>query len=57
MNWSTEKVEKVEKSERRKPYESPKLLVYGNLAEMTRMRGRHGNPDGGKTTGKRHTGA
>lgn len=57
MNWSTEKVEKVEKSERKKPYESPKLLVYGNLAEMTRKRGRHGNLDGGKMAGMRHTGA
>jgi len=49
MNRSTEKVEKLEKLEGKKPYESPKLLVYGSLAEMTLKHGRHGKPDvGGK---------
>jgi hypothetical protein len=27
--------EKVEKLEKKKPYEAPKLLIYGSLAEMT----------------------
>lgn len=41
----------------KKPYQAPKLLVYGNLIEMTKAKGRHGNPDG-KTTGlRRQTGA
>jgi hypothetical protein len=29
----------------KKPYEAPKLLVYGKLAEMTKTLGRHGSPD------------
>jgi hypothetical protein len=32
----------------KKPYQSPKLLIYGNLAEMTLTKGRKGAPDGGK---------
>jgi hypothetical protein len=32
----------------KKPYQSPKLLIYGNLTEMTLTRGRKGNPDGGR---------
>jgi hypothetical protein len=41
---------------KKKPYQSPKLLVYGDLAQMTQSRGKASNPDG-KTTGtKRRTG-
>ena len=33
----------------KKPYQPPKLLVYGNLTEMTlAMAGSKGNLDGGK---------
>jgi hypothetical protein len=32
----------------KKPYQSPKLLIYGNLTEMTLHNGRKGAPDGGK---------
>jgi hypothetical protein len=32
----------------KKPYQSPKLLVYGNLTEMTLTAGRSGAKDGGK---------
>lgn len=47
MNPSAEKVEKFEKLGTKKPYESPKLLVYGSLAEMTRKMGPRGKMDGG----------
>ncbi len=30
----------------KKPYQTPKLLVYGDLAEMTRTTGMAGNRDG-----------
>jgi len=30
----------------RKPYQPPKLLVYGNLAEMTKTLGNKGRRDG-----------
>ncbi len=30
----------------KKPYQTPKLLVYGDLAEMTRTTGKLGNRDG-----------
>lgn len=41
----------------KKPYQAPKLLVYGNLIEMTQARGFRSKPDG-KTTGlRRKTGA
>jgi hypothetical protein len=52
MNPSAEKVEKFKKLGTKKPYESPKLLVYGSLAEMTRKTGSHGKPDGGKNVHK-----
>jgi hypothetical protein len=32
----------------KKPYQSPKLLIYGNLTEMTLKNGRKGAPDGGR---------
>lgn len=37
----------------KKPYEPPKLLVYGDLAEMTKSTGRKGNPDGGVAPDRR----
>jgi hypothetical protein len=40
----------------KKPYQPPKLHVYGNLAEMTKARGTKGNPDGGIRPRKRRTG-
>lgn len=40
----------------RKPYQSPKLLVYGDLTEMTKAVGTGGKLDGGKKLGKRRTG-
>jgi hypothetical protein len=46
-----------ESSAKKKPYESPKLLVYGNLMEMTRARGKSGRLDGGRTDDRRRTGA
>jgi len=40
----------------KKPYHPPKLLVYGNLTEMTLAKaGMKGNLDGGMTTGFRKT--
>jgi len=40
----------------KKPYEPPKLLVYGNLAEMTKAKGVVGKADGGVVRRKRNTG-
>jgi hypothetical protein len=40
----------------RKPYQPPKLLVYGDLKEMTLARGIHGQRDGGGR-GANRTGA
>jgi len=41
----------------KKPYQPPKLLVYGNLTEMTlTMAGMKGHLDGGMTIGFRKTG-
>jgi hypothetical protein len=40
----------------KKPYEPPKLLVYGDLREMTKAHGRTGKPDGGSNPLKRRTG-
>lgn len=40
----------------KKPYQAPKLLVYGNLTEMTLTMGRKkGNLDGGKILNMRKT--
>jgi hypothetical protein len=41
---------------KKKPYESPKLLVYGNLTQMTRRSGQHGHLDGGKLANFKRTG-
>jgi hypothetical protein len=41
----------------KKPYQAPKLFVYGNLTEMTlTMAGKKGNLDGSKNLNKRMTG-
>lgn len=40
----------------KKPYQPPKLLVYGNLTEMTlTMSGKKGNLDGSKSLTMRKT--
>jgi hypothetical protein len=39
----------------KKPYQAPKLLVYGNLTEMTLTTGNMASLDGSKTTGMRKT--
>jgi len=39
----------------KKPYQPPKLLVYGNLTEMTLSKSNMGNLDGNKTVGMRKT--
>ncbi len=40
----------------KKPYQSPKLLVYGDLTQMTKATGNSGRPDGGKKLGKLRSG-
>jgi len=40
----------------KKPYEPPKLSVYGNLTEMTKSTGSLGKKDGGAKAGHRKTG-
>jgi hypothetical protein len=40
----------------KKPYEAPKLLIYGNLTEMTKAAGSMHNLDGGLMAGMRKTG-
>jgi hypothetical protein len=39
----------------KKPYQAPKLLVYGNLTEMTQAVGNVKNLDGGLMAGMRKT--
>jgi hypothetical protein len=51
MNRPSEKPEK-----KKKPYQSPKLLVYGNLTEMTQAAGRKARSDGGRVGTSRFTG-
>lgn len=46
-----------EKLAKKKPYQPPKLLVYGNLTELTKAKGQPGYPDGGRVGTKRYTGA
>jgi len=41
----------------KKPYQSPKLLVYGDLTQMTKAGGNRGRADGGKGLNKRSGGA
>jgi hypothetical protein len=40
----------------KKPYQPPKLLVYGDLAEMTRAAGTVSKTDGGTKPRMRRTG-
>ena len=40
----------------KKPYQSPKLLVYGDLKDMTKALGTKGNVDGGHAARKNRTG-
>jgi hypothetical protein len=41
---------------KKKPYQSPKLLIYGSLAQMTQQGGVSGKPDGGKKFRSTRTG-
>ncbi len=41
----------------KKPYQSPKLLVYGDLTQMTKSKAIGGRPDPATTGLKRRTGA
>jgi hypothetical protein len=41
----------------KKPYQSPKLLVYGDLAQMTKSHAHGGRADAAKTGLNRRTGA
>jgi len=50
MNRSSEQAEK------KKPYQAPKLLVYGKLTDMTKTKGKTGKPDGGRHGLNRYTG-
>ena len=47
----------TEKQTEKKPYQPPKLLVYGDLTQLTQARGAKGHLDGGTRLGKRRTGA
>lgn len=40
----------------KKPYQTPKLLAYGDLTEMTLAMGNMGKLDGGAIKGMRRTG-
>jgi hypothetical protein len=40
----------------KKPYQSPKLLVYGDLTQMTQAAGKKSRPDGGRSDDMRRTG-
>ena len=40
----------------KKPYQAPKLLIYGNLTAMTQAAGNKANADGGLMAGMRKTG-
>lgn len=40
----------------KKPYEPPKLIVYGSLAEMTLSAGGRGQPDHGRLPRHQQTG-
>jgi hypothetical protein len=46
----------LSKKRAKKPYQSPKLLIYGNLTQMTNSVGAKGHMDGGTQFGKRRTG-
>jgi hypothetical protein len=40
----------------KKPYQAPKLLIYGNLTEMTQARSTRGKTDGATRGLRRRTG-
>ncbi len=40
----------------KKLYQPPKLLVYGDLTQMTKATGKTGRVDGGKKAGKTRSG-
>jgi len=40
----------------KKPYEPPKLLIYGDLNEMTQQKGKSGKKDGGTKLLHKQTG-
>jgi len=41
---------------KKKPYQPPKLLVYGDLIQMTKVTKKAGKPDGATTGANRRTG-
>jgi len=41
----------------KKPYQPPKLFVYGSLIEMTQARSNRGGTDSAKSGARRKTGA
>jgi hypothetical protein len=45
-----------QETEKKKPYEPPKLIVYGNLTEMTLTSGTRGKSDHGVKPGHFATG-
>jgi hypothetical protein len=45
-----------EEASAKKPYQAPKLLVYGNLTEMTQARSNKRSAGDGGKAGKRKTG-
>jgi hypothetical protein len=46
----------AQKMEKRKPYQAPKLLVYGDLSQMTQASGKKGKSDNATRGGNRQTG-
>jgi len=44
------------KTAKKKTYQPPKLLVYGDLTQMTQGKGKFGKADGGRSDDKRRTG-
>lgn len=46
----------VEEPSKKKPYQSPKLLIYGNLTQMTLASKNLGHLDGGTKGRARRTG-
>jgi hypothetical protein len=43
--------------ERKEPYFTPKLTIYGTVEELTKMIGNNGALDGGTVSGKTRTSA
>jgi hypothetical protein len=44
-------------AQKKRPYQAPKLFVYGDLTEMTKSKGPRDKLDGGTQLGMRRTGA